>query len=260
MPSGDAKFTEIYTRYGKQIQAYCARRIDRSKVADAVAETFLVAWRAAGSDRGCRCCAAVALRHGPTRSSVINGGARPGRGPWRGVSGMSSLSTQRATDAAVVVRQEQTDLVLLATSSLKAIDQEVLRLELRMSHVSRSRSPRHHARSGETAGVSRGATWRGVREVGGDGWTPAVGRRRCMSVEEQVVALFVAANPVRIQTCSSRSPLSTTSIRHRAGVTGLAYIQARAVCRLVPSGRARHCGSRCRGDRHPGAGLPAGWS
>ncbi len=39
------KFTEIYTRYGRLIQAYCARRTSPSQVADAVAEVFLVAWR-----------------------------------------------------------------------------------------------------------------------------------------------------------------------------------------------------------------------
>ena len=41
----EARFTEIYRLFGKSIQAYCARRTAGSQVADAVADTFLVAWR-----------------------------------------------------------------------------------------------------------------------------------------------------------------------------------------------------------------------
>ena len=194
MPSGDAKFTEICTRYGKQIQAYVLAASTDRRWPMRSPRPSSSPWRRLDQIEDVDAALPWLYGTGPTRSSVINGGARPGRGPWRGVSGMSWLSTQRATDA-VVVRQEQTDLVLLATSpqgdrpggpAPRAVG----------GGCRRSRSPSTSARSGETAGVSRGATWRGVREVGGDGWTPAVGRRRCMSVEEQVVALFVAANPV----------------------------------------------------------------
>jgi RNA polymerase sigma-70 factor (ECF subfamily) len=41
----EVRFAGIYRRYGKHIRAYCTRRTDGSDVADAVAETFLVAWR-----------------------------------------------------------------------------------------------------------------------------------------------------------------------------------------------------------------------
>lgn len=41
----EARFAEIYRQYGKHIRGYCTRRTDVSDVADAVAETFLVAWR-----------------------------------------------------------------------------------------------------------------------------------------------------------------------------------------------------------------------
>ena len=221
-----------------------ARRIDRSKVADAVAETFLVALAAAGSDRGCRCCAAVALRH--DLQTICH--------QWRSTSRARTLAGRLRN--VVVVDAEERPMPSWSgrsrpTSCCSPPRPEgdrpggpAPRAGEGMSRPGRGR-PRHHARSGETAGVSRGATWREYEEVGGDGWTPAVGRRRCMSVEEQVVALFVAANPVRIQTCSSRSRRSTTSIRHRAGVTGWPT-SARAVCaRLVPS-VARHCGRRCR--------------
>lgn len=45
MTDDEARFVDIYRQFGKPIQAYCARRTAGSEVADAVAETFLVAWR-----------------------------------------------------------------------------------------------------------------------------------------------------------------------------------------------------------------------
>ena len=45
MTDDEARFIEIYRRFGKPIQAYCARRTSSSQVADAVADVFLVAWR-----------------------------------------------------------------------------------------------------------------------------------------------------------------------------------------------------------------------
>jgi RNA polymerase sigma factor (sigma-70 family) len=128
MPSGDAKFTEIYSRYGKQIQAYCARRIDRSQVADAVAETFLVAWRRLDQIDDVN--TALPWLYGTAYRVICH--------QWRSESRARALArrlrnvvtVEAETTDAVEVRQEQTDLVVLATSRLKAIDQEVLRLEL----------------------------------------------------------------------------------------------------------------------------------
>ncbi|MBA3360744.1 MAG: hypothetical protein ACR2NT_04825 [Acidimicrobiia bacterium] len=46
----EVRFAEVYRLYGKHIRAYCTRRTDHSDVADAVAETFLVAWRDAARE------------------------------------------------------------------------------------------------------------------------------------------------------------------------------------------------------------------
>ena len=45
MSEDEARFAEIYRRYGRQLHAYCVRRTPVSQAPDAVAETFLVAWR-----------------------------------------------------------------------------------------------------------------------------------------------------------------------------------------------------------------------
>ena len=41
----DALFAQLYTRYYRQIRDYCRRRVRSDVVDDAVAETFLTAWR-----------------------------------------------------------------------------------------------------------------------------------------------------------------------------------------------------------------------
>jgi RNA polymerase sigma-70 factor (ECF subfamily) len=121
-------FTEIYSRYGKQIQAYCARRIDRSQVADAVAETFLVAWRRL--DQIGDVDAALPWLYGTAYRVICH--------QWRSKSRARSLERrlqnvvvlEADTTDALVPAQQQTDLVLLAIARLKVIDQEILRLEL----------------------------------------------------------------------------------------------------------------------------------
>ena len=45
MSDEELKFTELYGRYGRKVHAYCARRSPGSQASNAVAETFLVAWR-----------------------------------------------------------------------------------------------------------------------------------------------------------------------------------------------------------------------
>ena len=44
-PSADAVFAELYRRHHRPIRDFCRRRVDRHLVDDAVAETFLTAWR-----------------------------------------------------------------------------------------------------------------------------------------------------------------------------------------------------------------------
>lgn len=45
MPAGDARFVELYERYYSPILAYCRRRTAVDRAEDAVADTFLTAWR-----------------------------------------------------------------------------------------------------------------------------------------------------------------------------------------------------------------------
>lgn len=44
----EARFNDLYARHRSALHRYCARRTDPSRVDDAVAETFLVAWRKLG--------------------------------------------------------------------------------------------------------------------------------------------------------------------------------------------------------------------
>ena len=48
MRPGDARFVDLYQRYFRHVYAYCRRRTAADKVEDAVAETFLTAWRKIG--------------------------------------------------------------------------------------------------------------------------------------------------------------------------------------------------------------------
>ena len=124
----DAKFTDIYLRYGRPIQAYCARRIDRSQVADAVAETFLVAWRRL--DEIHEVDAALPWLYGTAYRVIAN--QRRSRARTRSL-------VQRLHDVSIrdvggpdpiVARQGDSDVVMLAVSRLSGIDQEILLLEI----------------------------------------------------------------------------------------------------------------------------------
>lgn len=45
MPPGDARFIELYEKYYGPVLAYCRRRTTSDRAEDAVADTFLTAWR-----------------------------------------------------------------------------------------------------------------------------------------------------------------------------------------------------------------------
>lgn len=134
MACADAKFTAIYSRYHKQVHAYCARRIDGSLVADAVAEVFVVVWRRL--DQIDDVDVALPWLYGTAYRVICR--------QWRNKSRARILAGRLGNRVVVAesseasaLRQEQIDLALLALSRLKAIDQEVLRLELweGLSHV-----------------------------------------------------------------------------------------------------------------------------
>ena len=48
MTAGDTRFVEVYESFFRLVYGYCLRRTSPDKVDDAVAETFLVAWRRIG--------------------------------------------------------------------------------------------------------------------------------------------------------------------------------------------------------------------
>jgi RNA polymerase sigma-70 factor (ECF subfamily) len=129
-PSNDdeARFVEVYRRYGRHIQAYCARRTDGSHVADAVADTFLVAWRridqVPDGDAALPWLYAVAYR-------VLSHQWRHQARSRRLIQRLQGLAQVEAFSPDVVlVKNEEHRLILNASARLRPIDQEVLRLTL----------------------------------------------------------------------------------------------------------------------------------
>jgi RNA polymerase sigma-70 factor (ECF subfamily) len=124
----EARFVDVYRRYGRQIQAYCARRTDGSQVADAVADTFLVAWRridqVPDGEAALLWLYAVAYR---VLSHQWRHKARSRRLIQRlqGLADVESFSPDL-----VLLRGEEHREILLAVTRLRPIDQEILRLTL----------------------------------------------------------------------------------------------------------------------------------
>lgn len=129
------KFTEIYTRYGRLIQAYCARRTSPSQVADAVAEVFLVAWRRL--DQMPDIDEALPWLYG-TAYRVISHQWRSKTRTRRLVQRLLDVDVAETwTTESIVIHRHEHDQVRLAASRLKPIDQEILRLTIweELSHA-----------------------------------------------------------------------------------------------------------------------------
>jgi DNA-directed RNA polymerase specialized sigma24 family protein len=197
--AGDhARFNEIYARYGKQIQAYCARRTSSPLVADAVAETFLVAWRRLDQIEDVN--TALPWLYG-TAYRVISH-------QWRSRSRAQQLmkrlvdsdESEQWAPEVIVMRRQESDLVLLAAKRLRPVDQEILRLTIweGTQPCGGWSSALHSAQRGETARLSRPPQpHTGIQPA--DPRRPIAGyrtERYLVSSEEQVVALFAAANPI----------------------------------------------------------------
>jgi RNA polymerase sigma-70 factor (ECF subfamily) len=135
MSDQEARFAELYRRYGQQLHAYCLRRTPASQAADAVAETFLVAWKKIdevpnGGD-ALPWLYAVAYR-------VLSHQWRHKARSRRLIERLSGLANAEAPPPDVLlVRNEEYRMVIKASSRLKSIDQEVLRLTLweELSHA-----------------------------------------------------------------------------------------------------------------------------
>jgi RNA polymerase sigma-70 factor (ECF subfamily) len=131
----EARFVEIYRRYSRPIQAYCARRTTPSQIADAVSEVFLVTWRRIDQvpegEAALPWLYAVAFR---VLSHQWRHQARSRRLMQRlqGLAEVESLSPD-----VVLLRSEEHRQVLAATARLRPIDQEILRLTLweELSHA-----------------------------------------------------------------------------------------------------------------------------
>jgi RNA polymerase sigma-70 factor (ECF subfamily) len=122
----DTRFIDLYERFYRPVYAYCRRRTTAEQVDDAVAETFLVAWRK--------------IDQVPRGSEVLPwlmGVAYRVLGTqWRGSSRSRKLGrkltmigheTPIPPDEVILVR-EQSHQVLAALDALKTTDREILRL------------------------------------------------------------------------------------------------------------------------------------
>lgn len=129
------KYTELYTRYGKLIHAYCARRTNPSQVADAVAEVFLVAWRRL--DQMPDIDEALPWLYG-TAYRVISHQWRSKTRARRLVQRLLDLDVAETwTTEGIVIHRHEHDQVRLAASRLKPMDREILRLTIweELSHA-----------------------------------------------------------------------------------------------------------------------------
>jgi RNA polymerase sigma-70 factor (ECF subfamily) len=135
MSDEEAKFAELYRRYVKQLHAYCLRRTSRSHAADAVADTFLVAWKKIDQiprdDAALPWLYAVAFR---ILSHQWRHRARSRKLRDR-LGGLADAGVEPPD--VLVVRDEEYRIVLKASAQLRPIDQEVLRLTLweELSHA-----------------------------------------------------------------------------------------------------------------------------
>jgi RNA polymerase sigma-70 factor (ECF subfamily) len=124
----ETRFVDVYLRYSRQIQAYCARRTTPSQIADAVSEVFLVTWRridqVPDGEAALPWLYAVAYR---VLSHQWRHKARSRRLLQRlqGLAQVESFSPD-----VVLLRGEEHRQVLLASARLRPIDQEILRLTL----------------------------------------------------------------------------------------------------------------------------------
>jgi RNA polymerase sigma-70 factor (ECF subfamily) len=119
-------YRRIYEAYYPQVLAYCARRVGRDDARDLAAEVFAVAWRRRNAvpldDKSLPWLYGVAYR-------VVSHHWRSRGRRLRLQTRLAALPAARpeGPEAQLVQRQEY-DLVLLAASRLRPLDQEVLRL------------------------------------------------------------------------------------------------------------------------------------
>ena len=124
----EERFVELYRRYGRQLHAYCRRRTSLSQAADAVSETFLVAWRkldeVPAGESALPWLYGVAYR-------VLSHQWRHSSRSRRLLDRLGGLAEAGVMSPDVIVmNDEEHRWILRALSRLRPIDQEVLRLTL----------------------------------------------------------------------------------------------------------------------------------
>lgn len=122
------RFALLYERHHRRVFAYCLRRASADRADDAVAETFMTAWRRIDDipegDGALPWLLAVAFR-------VLGH-------QWRGASRRSRLAEKLAATGVVpvpapedyIVVNHDSEQILEALSRLKVRDQEILRLSI----------------------------------------------------------------------------------------------------------------------------------
>lgn len=126
MAGEGARFAEFYDRFHRHVYAYCRRRTHADAVEDAVADTFLIAWRKSDEipfgDQALPWLYGVAYR-------VLTHHWRSAFRRGRLAERLSSLGLTAINlpEDVVILRQEARQL-LAALAALKSTDQEILRL------------------------------------------------------------------------------------------------------------------------------------
>lgn len=126
MPSGETRFAELYDRFYGDVWRYCSRRTTPDNVDDAVADTFLTAWRKIdqlpSGDEALPWLYSVAYR-------TIGHHYRSSRRRRRLHEKLNALGVDLQIDTEeIVVLDHESRQVHRALETLRASDQEILRL------------------------------------------------------------------------------------------------------------------------------------
>jgi RNA polymerase sigma-70 factor (ECF subfamily) len=135
LAGGDARFREVHDRFYRDVYAYCRRRTSTDSVDDAVADTFVTAWRKSDEippgDQALPWLYGVAYR---VLTHQWRSNFRRGRLTQK-VASIGGISTSLPEEL-VIAGHEQRQ-VLIALGALRHNDQEILRLTVweELSHA-----------------------------------------------------------------------------------------------------------------------------
>lgn len=127
-PKSDTEFRQVYDECFPAIRSYCLRRIPAGDVNDAIAETFLVAWRR--FDDAPRGSETRLWLYGIARN-VVRNSQRSDRRRLRLHTKVQGLRPTPDIDPeTIVVRRSEDEQVLRALAALRPADREVIRLSI----------------------------------------------------------------------------------------------------------------------------------